>query len=194
MKHSASKMRTKKALSQALKELMEEKPLGKISVCSITDKCGLNRKTFYYHFRDVQQLLRWTIEQDAVNTVKEYGKINSYKGAIQFAIDYISQNKTLLSAAYNAIGHNALRYFFNDDFREMVSQAIVHEENETGEKVSQDFHNFLCSFYTETLTGMIVTIFEDQGDCDVAKLSDYLNITLTTSLPSVITAASKMGM
>ena len=194
MKHSASKMRTKKALSQALKELMLEKPLSKISVCSITDKCGLNRKTFYYHFRDVQQLLRWTIEQDAMNTVKEYGKINSYKGAIQFAIDYISQNKVILSAAYSAIGHNALRYFFNDDFREIVSQAIVHEEQETGEKVSPEFHNFLCSFYTETLTGMIVSLFDDKADCDVAKLAEYLNLTLTTSLPSVITAASKSGM
>ena len=191
MKHSASKIRTKKALSQALKELMEEKPLGKISVCSITDKCGLNRKTFYYHFRDVQQLLRWTIEQDAVNTVKEYGKINSYKGAIQFAIDYISRNKTLLSAAYNAIGHNALRYFFNDDFREIINQAIIHEEEQTGESVSQDFHSFLCSFYTETLTGMIVSLFEDQADCDAVKLSEYLNLTLTTSLPSVIKAASQ---
>ena len=76
----------------------------------------------------------------------------------------------------------------------MVSQAIVHEENNTGEKISPDFHNFLCNFYTETLTGMIVTIFEDQGECDVAKLSEYLNLTLTTSLPCVITAASKAGL
>ena len=48
-----SKLTTKKAIAGALKELMEEKPISKITVGDIADRCGINRQTFYYHFHDI---------------------------------------------------------------------------------------------------------------------------------------------
>ena len=40
---------TKKALAQSLKELGSTKILDKITVADITNHCGVNRQTFYYH-------------------------------------------------------------------------------------------------------------------------------------------------
>lgn len=50
---------TKRALAQSLKELMEVQPIEKISVGSICSQCGLNRKSFYYHFKDKYELINW---------------------------------------------------------------------------------------------------------------------------------------
>lgn len=50
---------TKRALSQALKELIKTRPIEKISVGNICDACGLNRKSFYYHFQDKYELIYW---------------------------------------------------------------------------------------------------------------------------------------
>ena len=50
---------TKRALSQALKELIKTRPIEKISVGNICDACGLNRKSFYYHFQDKYDLINW---------------------------------------------------------------------------------------------------------------------------------------
>ena len=50
---------TKKALAQSLKELGATKILDKITVADITDHCGVNRQTFYYHFEDKYELLNW---------------------------------------------------------------------------------------------------------------------------------------
>ena len=47
---------TKKALAMAMKELMEQIPFSKISVSDICEKCGMNRKSFYYHFKDKYDL------------------------------------------------------------------------------------------------------------------------------------------
>lgn len=44
---------TKRALAAALKELMEEKAFDKISVGDICEKCDMNRKSFYCHFREL---------------------------------------------------------------------------------------------------------------------------------------------
>ena len=42
---------TKRALASALKELLEHKPLNKITIADITEQCGVNRQTFYTTFR-----------------------------------------------------------------------------------------------------------------------------------------------
>lgn len=62
---------TKQALSNALKELLEEQPFEKISISDICDRCRMNRKSFYYHFREfLQPILRLRVtellEQDDV--------------------------------------------------------------------------------------------------------------------------------
>ena len=49
---------TKRALEQSLKNLLREKPLSKITVTDITEDCGISRMTFYYHFKDIYDLVR----------------------------------------------------------------------------------------------------------------------------------------
>ena len=46
---------TKRALEQSLKNLLLQKPLHKITISDIADDCGINRMTFYYHFKDIYE-------------------------------------------------------------------------------------------------------------------------------------------
>ncbi len=50
---------TKRALAKTLKELCQYRNFEKISINDLTNKCGLNRQTFYYHFQDKYDLLQW---------------------------------------------------------------------------------------------------------------------------------------
>ena len=56
---------TKHALADALKQMMEVKPIAKITVKDRVEICNVNRQTFYYHFDDVYDLLEWVFEEDA---------------------------------------------------------------------------------------------------------------------------------
>ena len=51
-----SKATTKFAIAFAFKELLLEKSIDKITINDITEKCGINRQTFYYHFHDIYEL------------------------------------------------------------------------------------------------------------------------------------------
>lgn len=55
---------TKRALASSLKELMKTQPLTKISVGDICEKCGMNRKSFYYHFCDKYDLVNWIFDTE----------------------------------------------------------------------------------------------------------------------------------
>ena len=63
---------TKHALAAALKELMAQKPLNKITIHDLTECCGIRRQNFYYHFEDVYGLLRWTFEEEALSLLEQH--------------------------------------------------------------------------------------------------------------------------
>ena len=48
---------TKRAIQESFKKLLSNQPLDKITVKNITDDCGVNRNTFYYHYSDIYDLL-----------------------------------------------------------------------------------------------------------------------------------------
>lgn len=55
---------TKRALANALKEQLEIEPFSKISISDICDRCEMNRKSFYYHFRDKYDLVNWLFDAE----------------------------------------------------------------------------------------------------------------------------------
>ena len=65
MKHSESTSRTRQSFAASLKKLASIQPLSKVTVSALFDDIGFNRNTFYYHFRDIYDLLHWTLEQEA---------------------------------------------------------------------------------------------------------------------------------
>ncbi len=60
---------TKRALEESLKHMLLKKPLDKISISDITNDCGISRMTFYYHFKDIYDLVEWSCEEDAARAL-----------------------------------------------------------------------------------------------------------------------------
>ena len=61
---------TKRALEQSLKNLLLQKPITKITINDIAEDCGINRMTFYYHFKDIYDLVEWSCEEDARKAIE----------------------------------------------------------------------------------------------------------------------------
>ena len=56
---------TKQILEESLKKLMLQKPLDKITIRDLTEDCGISRMAFYYHFKDIYDLVEWSCLEDA---------------------------------------------------------------------------------------------------------------------------------
>ncbi|MBR4089483.1 MAG: TetR family transcriptional regulator, partial [Mogibacterium sp.] len=68
---------TERAIEEAFLEILNDRPLSKISVKDITDRCGINRNTFYYHYRDVPELLERFCQNHFDNIVAKYLSVSS---------------------------------------------------------------------------------------------------------------------
>ncbi|MDE6203031.1 MAG: TetR/AcrR family transcriptional regulator, partial [Lachnospiraceae bacterium] len=116
----------------SLKKFMETKPLSKITVSEICKDCGLNRKTFYYHFEDIYDLLRWMLEQEAIIAVKKFNLLKDSEKVVRFLLDYVDNNKHILNCVYDAMGREGMKRFFLADFNGSIDLIIDGLEKEMG--------------------------------------------------------------
>ena len=65
-------IRTHDAIIQSFAQLLDEKPLNKITVKDIVARCDINRNTFYYHFADIPALVEEMMSEKVDHLIKTY--------------------------------------------------------------------------------------------------------------------------
>ncbi|MCI7760072.1 MAG: TetR/AcrR family transcriptional regulator C-terminal domain-containing protein [Oscillospiraceae bacterium] len=192
MKHEVTSMYTKTALSNALKKRMETKPFSKITVSDIIADCGLNRKTFYYHFEDMRDLLRWTLRHEAINVVESFDFATDNKEAILFVVDYLEQNQHMLNCVYDAVGSGELRMFLYEDFKKIARKIITTAENQLGKRISEEYKDLLASFYTDGIVGIIIEWLNGKFKLEKSSAVRYVTDIFKGSLTGLIEHAESV--
>lgn len=182
MKQKTTSLNTKWILAKALKDSMKAKPFSKITVSEIVKKCGLNRKTFYYHFEDIYSLLKWMLEEEALNIVKNFDLMENYEDAIYFTIDYIEKNDYILNCAYDSLGREGMKHFFYLDFRDIIMEIIQFTESSFHAALDTEYRNFLCRFYTEALAGILIEWIKNKDLRNPDEIVSYIVRTIKQSL------------
>ena len=188
MTHAETSMKTKQAMADSLKRYMEVKSLSKITISAICEDCGVNRKTFYYHFKDIYDLLKWTLEQDSLIVVNRLDVMVDYEKIIHTLMDYVDQNRTLLAHAYAAIGKNGFEQFFSSNFQRVSLEIIEKAAQKQNKQISQEYKDFLCCFYSNALYGLLVAWFLDRSRYDKDQFAGNIVFTLTTSVNALLEA------
>ena len=94
---------TKRALEQSLKNLLLKKPLTKITVGDITDDCGINRMTFYYHFKDIYDLVEWSCLEDAKRALDEKKTYDTWQQGLLQIFYAVKENKPFIMNVYRCV-------------------------------------------------------------------------------------------
>lgn len=186
MKHEVTSLNTKKLLAESLKKAMQKKTFSKITVSEIIADCGLNRKTFYYHFEDIYALLKWMLEEEAIEVVKNFDLLVDYEEAITFVMDYVENNKHIINCVYDSIGRDEMKRFFYSDFIELVSSVIDKSEDMVGLYLNPEYKIFISNFYTEALSGMLIDWIKERETRDRNKVVSYISNTFKASLTGIL--------
>lgn len=144
---------TKKALAEALKKLLEKKPLSKITVTDIAEQCEINRHTFYYHFRDIYDLIEWIYVNEAEQYILGNGVPGTWQQGLQRLFQYILDNKRFVVETYTFFQKDHLLHFIHKHATLLVGHIIEKEMN--GCIISQEKQKFAVDFYAYALEGIV---------------------------------------
>lgn len=121
---------TKRMLAQSLIKLLYREPLSSITVQQITDDCGVNRQTFYYHFQDIYALLEWIFEEDARQLLGGNVTYASWKEKFLEIFRHLQEYRVPAQNIYHSISRAQLvRYL-----RAMVTPVVREVAEDIAEK------------------------------------------------------------
>ena len=156
---------TKKALGEALKELMSERPFEKISIKDICDACGMNRNSFYYHFKDKQDLIIWIFDFEFIQKIKPL----EFRDAFEFfeiICDYFYGQKVFYIKAFEITGQNCFSDYFSEVFHQF---SLEHMEKYFGNIDNQES---FARFATDALRMALIRWLKDPSDIKPKQVTE----------------------
>lgn len=175
---------TKRALASALKELMETKPFAKITVSDICEACEMNRKSFYYHFKDKYDLVNWIYYTECVAAIKEKSCRTSWE-LLGDLCAYFYENRSFYRKVLNVEGQNSLSEYFRD-----IVAAIMSSDAEkvfSGDGALQ----FYVDFYTDAFLCAIKRWLLDKDCVPAEEFAGLLKSCLLRASDAILQAFSE---
>lgn len=164
---------TKQALEASLKKLLLHKPLNKITINDITEDCGVNRMTFYYHFKDIYDLVEWILERDAARLMENDRSFDTLRDAFYTVLLRVQANKTIVMNLCRALRREQVEQYL---YRLM--DPIMHDfadQEGQGLCVSETDKQFVLDFYKYAMVGMMLEWIRCDLKTDPAELAQRLD-------------------
>ena len=167
---------TKRALEASLKKLLLQKPLNKITINDITEDCGVNRMTFYYHFKDIYDLVDWILVEDAAKALESKPTFETWTEAFLDILRQVQENKVLVMNVYRSMSREQVEQYLYKMLDPMLREFLGRG---TQEMTVQDADKqFIIDFYKYALVGMVLEWIRKDMKEDPVRMTDRLNILL----------------
>lgn len=141
---------TKKLLADSLKSIMANKALNKIAIREICEESGYNRQTFYYHFEDIYDLVKWMFREDTEMLLQQTENLLFWQESLLQLFQYIESNRAVCLCALESMGRVYLKRFFSD----VISNAVFVMGKELPVE-SKKYMEFLAKYYTVAMVGLL---------------------------------------
>ena len=113
---------TRQIILHTLTELMNEKPLSKITVKDIVERCGVNRNTFYYHFRDIPDAVEAMVKEELNDILKDQKVPESVSDCMEILVNAVQKNKKAMIHLYRSIQRDVFA-----DYLDHAAERVVEE-------------------------------------------------------------------
>ena len=166
-------MKTEAKYRLGLIELLKDKPLEEINVVLLCDHVHSNRQTFYYHYRDIS---------DVVENIFLKEKISSNRVGVDFEvmtkniIAYINSNYSFLSQIAKSYTNDKLKEFFFTYYYKRISDYFKAKKS----RITNDLfivNRYISNVASNELTFWIMTKRKEKAPLLIHRLKvlwDYL--------------------
>lgn len=165
---------TKRALEASLKNLLLKKPLDKITIQDIAADCGISRMTFYYHFKDIYDLVEWSCVEDATRALAGRKTYDTWQQGFLQIFDAVLANKPFIMNVYHSVSREQIEtYLYKLTYELMIG---VVEEKALGMNVRAADKQFIADFYKYAFVGLMLDWIKNGMKEEPARIVDRLAV------------------
>lgn len=163
---------TKRALEQSLKNLLQQKPLSKITISDITEDCGISRMTFYYHFKDIYDLAEWACAEDAARALQNKKTYDTWQQGFVQIFHAVRENKVFVMNVYRCVNREQVEKYLVPLTDQLIMGVIT--ERAAGMTVREADQQFIAQVYSYAFVGIMLDWIRDDMRADPEELVNRL--------------------
>ena len=171
---------TKKAIEASLKNLLLKKPFDKITINDIAEDCGISRMTFYYHFKDIYDLVEWACEEDVKKILEDKDDYKNWTQGFLNLFEEVLKNKPFILNVYRSVGREQVENYLYKIVYDLLLNVI--EEKAQGMTVRDEDKEFVADFYKYAFVGLMLDWVKNGMKEDPHKIVKKVEFLLSGSL------------
>ncbi len=171
---------TKRALEDSLKHLLLKKPLNKITINDITEDCGINRMTFYYHFKDIYDLVEWSCLEDAQRALDGKKTYESWQQGFVQIFKAVQENKPFIMNVYRCVSREQVERYLTPLTDQLLMGVI--DELSRGMVVREEDKAFIARVYSYAFVGLMLDWIRDDMRADPETLVERFALVIHNGL------------
>ena len=175
---------TKRALEQSLKNLLLKKPLTKITINDIAEDCGINRMTFYYHFKDIYELVEWSCTEDARKALEEKKTYDTWQQGFLQIFEAVRDNKPFIINVYRCVHREQVERYLKPLVDNLL-MGVIREES-VGMTVRDEDKAFIARIYSYIFIGVMLDWIKDDMKDDPQEIVGRLAVLLKGSISDAL--------
>ena len=175
---------TKRAIEQSLKNLLLKKPLTKITINDIAEDCGINRMTFYYHFKDIYDLVEWACMEDARKALENNKTYDTWQQGLLQIFEAVRENKPFIMNVYRCVRKEDVERYLNPLVDDLVL-GVVNEEC-VGMSIREEDKLFISRVYAYIFVGLMMDWIKADMAGDPRMIVDKLAKLIQGSVPEAV--------
>ena len=167
---------TKQALEASLKKMMLQKPLDKITIHDITADCGISRMAFYYHFKDIYDLIEWSCIEDATQVLQGKKTYDTWQEGLSQIFEAVLENKPFVLNAYRCISRDQMERFLYRLTYGLIRGVV--DEQSRGISVTEADKTFIAEFYKYSFVGILLDWIRQGMTADYHDIVRRISLTM----------------
>lgn len=178
---------TKRELAATLKNMLQEKPLEKITVSELTAECGVSRMTFYYHFRDIYDLVEWMCIENLRSTASEQKTGDTWREWLIRIFESMYRQKTFVGNLNRSLDRAQIEVFWTEQIQDLLLGMVRDECARSGaDGISEEAIGFIASFYRYSFVGILMEWFDQGMKGDYDQIIDALSRIMEGSIENAV--------
>ena len=181
---------TKEIIIQALLELLNERPLFRITVKDIVERCKVNRNTFYYHFRDIPDVVEYVMKRELDRIFGTSVEMDSLLEGFSVIVDLLGENKKAMLNIYRSVERETFARYLGEICSYTIDQ-YAERVTET-EDIPEETVRLLKHFNKCIFVGVFLDWLEHGMEYDLLAYAERLKDIYGDSLESALTSAKRV--
>lgn len=175
---------TKLALEASLKRLLLHKKIDKITINDLTADCGISRMSFYYHFKDIYDLVEWVCVEDGRRVLQDKKTYDTWQEGMQQIFEAVLENKTFIQNVYSSVSREKIESYLYKLTYGLIADVV--EEKCVGLNLAEEDKTFIAEFYKYGFVGIMLDWIDRGMKDDYQEIVRKMSITLHGNITNSI--------